>query len=45
MGGNLDFQEMDFILIEKIKKGLDDSKNGNVLNEEELEDKIKAWGN
>lgn len=32
------------ILLEKIEKGLEDSQKGNVLNEEELENKIKSWG-
>jgi hypothetical protein len=45
MDENFGFQGIDTILAGKIKKGLEDSKNENVMNEEELEDKIKSWVN
>jgi predicted transcriptional regulator len=31
------------ILLDKIEKGLEDSEKGNVITEEELEEKVKEW--
>ena len=31
------------IVLEKIEKGLEDSDKGNVVTEDELEEKIKEW--